>query len=127
VTYFEADLEDEITTSFPPPLFLASPVNLTEESARSGIEFGLSWDINDSLSFTGSASAAIALDYVGAQDDFNFGTFPATRVELDPYALLSATLEYPVAQGLALTLRGDNLKNGLRNQPVFYFVKSINL
>ncbi len=144
VTYFEADLEDEITTSFPPPLFLASPVNLTEESARSGIEFGLSWDINDSLSFRGSAShinsddtneeteirvpeftasgalnwqslskeglrAAIALDYVGAQDDFNFGTFPATRVKLDPYALLSATLEYPVAQGLALTLRGDNL------------------
>ncbi len=144
VTYFEADLEDEITTTFAPPLFLASPINLTEESARSGIEFGVSWEVSEALHFTGSAShidsddtdeaaeirvpeftasaalnwqstqkeglrAGIALDYVGTQDDFNFGTFPAERVELDSYALLSATFEYPVLQDFALTLRGDNL------------------
>ena len=144
MTYFEADLEDEITTTFAPPLFLASPINLTEESARSGIEFGVSWEVSEALHFTGSAShidsddtdeaaeirvpeftasaalnwqstqkeglrAGIALDYVGTQDDFNFGTFPAERVELDSYALLSATFEYPVLQDFALTLRGDNL------------------
>jgi vitamin B12 transporter len=50
-----------------------------------------------------------ALDYVGAQDDFNFGTFPSTRVTLDSYAMASVTAEIPVSERLAITLRGDNL------------------
>ena len=50
-----------------------------------------------------------ALDYVGTQDDFNFGTFPATRETLDSYALASLSGEYPISQMLSLTLRGENL------------------
>ncbi|WP_371395679.1 TonB-dependent receptor plug domain-containing protein [Fretibacter rubidus] len=50
-----------------------------------------------------------ALDYVGSQDDFNFGTFPAERVTLDSYVLLSATAAYPLTDRIALTLRGENL------------------
>ena len=53
--------------------------------------------------------AGVALDYVGSQDDFNFGTFPAARVTLDSYVLISATAEYPVFENLSLTLRGENL------------------
>ncbi len=50
-----------------------------------------------------------ALDYVGEQDDFNFGTFPATRVTLESYILASLTAEYPVSDRISLTLRGENL------------------
>lgn len=50
-----------------------------------------------------------ALDYVGEQDDFNFGTFPAARVTLDSYILASLTAEYPLSQRISLTLRGENL------------------
>jgi len=50
-----------------------------------------------------------ALDYVGEQDDFNFGTFPAARATLDSYVLASASAEVPVTENIAITLRGENL------------------
>ncbi len=50
-----------------------------------------------------------ALDYVGEQDDFDFGSFPSRRVTLDAYTLFSASLELPLTERLALTLRGENL------------------
>jgi vitamin B12 transporter len=50
-----------------------------------------------------------ALDYVGAQDDFDFGAFPAVRVELDAYVLASLAAELPLNERAVLTLRGDNL------------------
>jgi vitamin B12 transporter len=53
--------------------------------------------------------AGVAFDYVGSQDDFNFGTFPASRVNLDSYVLVSATAAYPITDKLSLTLRGENL------------------
>lgn len=51
----------------------------------------------------------VAVDYVGEQDDFDFGSFPARRVSLDSYILASATAEVPVNDWLLLTLRGENL------------------
>jgi vitamin B12 transporter len=51
----------------------------------------------------------VALDYVGYQDDFDFGSFPSRRVTLDAYTLFSASFEYPVAERIAFTLRGENL------------------
>lgn len=53
--------------------------------------------------------AGLAFDYVGEQDDFNFGTFPAQRVTLDSYVLTSASIEWPVLDDLAIMLRGENL------------------
>ena len=53
--------------------------------------------------------AGLALDYVGEQNDVNFGVFPGEIVTLDSYILLSATAEYPVTKNLSLTLRGENL------------------
>ncbi|MEO0816838.1 MAG: TonB-dependent receptor [Pseudomonadota bacterium] len=51
----------------------------------------------------------VAFDYVGEQDDFDFAAFPAARVTLDSYVLASATLEVPMGERLAFTLRGENL------------------
>ncbi len=51
--------------------------------------------------------AGLAIDYVGEQLDTDFGLFQT--VELDPYALVSATAEYPLTERLSLTLRGENL------------------
>jgi vitamin B12 transporter len=50
-----------------------------------------------------------ALDYVGEQDDFDFGSYPSRRVALDAYTLFSASLEFPLTERMALTLRGENL------------------
>lgn len=143
ITYFSAELEDEIFTSFTPS-FLSSPANRESESDRSGIEVSANYQLNDAISLSGFASnidsdddnnnpeirvpewtasasvnwesqvkdglrAGIAIDFIGDQDDFNFGTFPAQRINLDAYVLLSATAEYPVTDKLSLTLRGENL------------------
>lgn len=51
----------------------------------------------------------LALDHVGEQDDSDFGTFPARRVALKAYTLASMTVEYPVADRLSITARGENL------------------
>ncbi|MGB0907632.1 MAG: TonB-dependent receptor plug domain-containing protein [Maricaulaceae bacterium] len=143
LTYFDAQLENEITTNFTPS-FLSTPANLTGKSERSGVEIGVSKYFRNGVSLTGAATkissendsgddeirvpeftasaalnwdsqskdgfrAGLAVDYVGSQDDLNFGTFPAQRVNLDSYALVSASVEYPVLDRLSLTLRGENL------------------
>ena len=51
--------------------------------------------------------AGIAADFVGEQNDTDFGTF--STVALDPYWLVYATFEKPVTERLSLTLRGQNL------------------
>ncbi len=57
VTYFDATLEDEIFTNFAPPLFIASPVNLTAKSPRRGVEvsaqaaLGAQWRIAASYAY----------------------------------------------------------------------------
>lgn len=148
LTYFEADLEDEIYTSFSfnPDTFAfnSTALNRTGDSSRSGVEFALDWQIMDSLNLTTAFSditsendsgedeirvpdqtaslslgwqsanidglrAGLAIDYVGEQKDKNFGTFPATDVELDAYSLVSANVEIPVSDRLSVTLRGENL------------------
>lgn len=142
-TYFEAELEDEIFTSFNPD-FTSTARNRDGTSERSGFEFGLTWDATNALNINAQATLidssaedgsdeirvpretaslafdyrpdtwkggrfGLAFDYVGSQDDFDFGRFPARRVELDPYLLASATAEIPLRDRLSLTLRGENL------------------
>ena len=51
----------------------------------------------------------LAFDYVGDQDDFDFGVFPAARVALDSYVLASASAEIPLSDRLSVTLRAENL------------------
>ena len=154
VTYFDAELEDEITTRFNPD-FTSSPANLTEDSTRSGIEFAVDWAVSSNVNITGTLSniaaednngedeirrpettgsiaaiwqsrqkdglqIGVAADYVGSQDDFNFGAFPAARVTLSDYVLLSANAEYPVSDRVSITLRGENLLDE-KTQDLFSF------
>lgn len=143
VTYFDADLEDEIYTAFTPS-FLSTPMNRVGDSERSGVELGLGWTPTNELTITGQASFissesddgteeirvpeetaslsldyrpanaegyrfGAALDYVGDQDDFDFGSFPSRRVTMDSYVLLGASAEFPLNEAISLTLRGENL------------------
>jgi vitamin B12 transporter len=142
LTWFEAELEDEIYTAFT-PTFASTPENRVGGSDRSGVEAGFQFNPMEGLSFFGQATAfssenetgedeirvpdwtgslavdwrpqkdgarfGAALDFVGEQDDFNFGVFPQERVTLDSYVLLSATAEWPLTERISLTLRGENL------------------
>lgn len=142
ITYFEADLEDEIYTAFNPD-FTSTALNRAGDSRRSGIETSLAARLSDTLEiraqytsftseddtgqdeirvpdWTGSlavswqpldngARLGAALDFVGEQDDTDFAAFPAERVTLDAYTLLSATAEWPLTERISLTLRGENL------------------
>ncbi len=51
----------------------------------------------------------LALDHVGEQGDFDFGPFPARRVSLKAYTLASFTLDHPLTDRIAVTLRAENL------------------
>lgn len=51
VTYFNADLENEVFTDFgPPPTFIATPQNRTTESTREGVEVALRANIGPQVS-----------------------------------------------------------------------------
>lgn len=143
VTYFDAQLEDEITTQFNAD-FTSSPANLTDNSERSGVELTVDWVASEQISVNASATqltsedtsgadeirrpkitasaavqwrsavksglrAGLSVDYVGEQDDFNFGAFPAERVTLGAYTLVSASAAYPIHERLSLTLRAENV------------------
>jgi vitamin B12 transporter len=51
------------------------------------------------------------LTYVGARDDIDFTTFPATQVSLDPYALLAFTAQYQLTRQVSLFGRVENALN----------------
>ena len=54
VTYFEQDLENEITTLFPAPTFIGTPVNQTGTSERRGVEVTASMTLSDGLTMSGN-------------------------------------------------------------------------
>jgi len=111
ITYFDAQLEDEIFTRLN-LTGAATHIQSENDSAEDEVrvpEWTASAALNwQSLSKDG-LRAGVALDFVGSQDDFNFGTFPAQRVTLGSYALVSASAEFPVNPRISLTLRGENL------------------
>ncbi len=47
LTYFSSRLKDEIVTDFPPPLFIASPANLTQDTTQRGVEASFEARINN--------------------------------------------------------------------------------
>jgi vitamin B12 transporter len=50
VTYFDAELEGEIFTTFPPPTFIATPANRTTDSQQRGVEVSLNARLADQFS-----------------------------------------------------------------------------
>jgi len=65
-------------------------------------------------------TASLGVSYVGARDDLFFGTFPATRIRLDPYTLVNARLAYRVNDNAEVFVRGENLTN-VRYEDVFSY------
>ncbi|MEE8546512.1 MAG: TonB-dependent receptor, partial [bacterium] len=47
--------------------------------------------------------------YVGKRDDYDFSTFPATRVELGAYTLVNASATVELGEKITLTGRIGNL------------------
>lgn len=97
-----------------PSLTASGQVTLTESENDTGADEVRVPDTTASLAIdwqTGwrGLQAGAALDYVGEQNDFDFGAFPARRVQLDAYTLLSARLDYPLTTRWSVTLRGENL------------------
>ena len=140
VTYFEAELEDEIFTDF--GVFPATARNETATSTRHGVEVSVEATLHKSLTLSGSytytqseedgvtevrrpdhmaalnanyrfldekAQVNLNLVYNGEMEDFNFGTFPASRVTLDEYTLVSLGGSYEVAPGVSLFARAENM------------------
>lgn len=60
---------------------------------------------------TGPVTLGAAASYVGRRRDSDFNSFPAPRVTLDDYVLLSARAEYRIADKIGLFVRGENLAN----------------
>ncbi|MCC7412840.1 MAG: TonB-dependent receptor [Gammaproteobacteria bacterium] len=66
--------------------------------------------INLDYRFAGDRARVHAgVHYSGVQDDFDFAAFPAARVRLDDYVLVSAAARYRLSPRLALFARGENL------------------
>jgi len=139
VTYFNADLTDEIAG------FGNTIINLDGKSERQGVEVAvrsklLPWlfvgasytyldatdpDGNEEIrrprhagKFDLTAKFAegrgrfnFAVIYNGAMKDQNFGTFPATVVTLDEYVLVNAAVSYKVQENVELFARVQNLFN----------------
>lgn len=62
----------------------------------------------------------LAADYVGPFDDFDFSTFPASRVRLGDFMLLGLHARYRVAPGVNVFLRGENLLNQRYEEVLFF-------
>lgn len=56
VTYFNAELDDEIFTTFAPPFFVATPGNRTSTSTQQGVEVALAADFGSGFTFNGAYS-----------------------------------------------------------------------
>ncbi len=63
LTWFDAELEDEIFTTFPPPDFIATPDNRDTESKQQGIEVAATAQLGSGFSVDG------AYTYLDAEED----------------------------------------------------------
>lgn len=68
VTYFNADLENEIVSTFDTTTFLSSVANLTADSKRRGLEVSLTGRPMPNLSLTGSYAYTFTEDGTGSQE-----------------------------------------------------------
>jgi vitamin B12 transporter len=138
VTYFKADLENQIQGFF-------FPVNLPGISHRQGVEVGGRFAVTPGLTLGASYTYLDATDpdgsrsirrpehsgrldvdytfddgrarinaaamYNGEMLDTNFGPFPSVDVTLDDYLLLNVAASYRISPGVELYGRVENLLN----------------
>ncbi len=65
------------------------------------------FDLNRDFGSSGSVDLEVV--YVGKRDDYDFSTFPATRVELGAYTLVNASATVELGEKITLTGRIGNL------------------
>ncbi|QUL36537.1 TonB-dependent siderophore receptor [Erythrobacter sp. JK5] len=63
LTYFDAELENEIFTAFPPPDFIQTPGNRATDSTQRGVELAIAAQLGSGFSFNGAYS------FVDAEED----------------------------------------------------------
>jgi len=63
LTYFDAELENEIFTAFPPPTFIQTPGNRTTDSTQRGVEVSIAAQLGSGFSLNGAYS------FVDAEED----------------------------------------------------------
>ncbi|MEO0400110.1 MAG: TonB-dependent receptor [Pseudomonadota bacterium] len=96
VTYFNAELENEIFTQFNAD-FTSSPANRAGESGRDGVEFAGSWHATDWVTVTGAYS------HVNSTDD---GGTDEVRVPANT-ASLAVNWRSPDQEGLRVSIAAD--------------------
>jgi vitamin B12 transporter len=65
------------------------------------------FDLNRDFGSSGSVDLEVV--YVGKRDDYDFSTFPTTRVELGAYTLVNASATVELGEKITLTGRIENL------------------
>ncbi len=89
-TYTNTDTEDETTG-----------LNLLR---RPRDKFGVNVNYHFAM-----GNVNLGIVYVGERDDRDFSTFPATRLTLESYTLVSLALSYQVTENVQVSARVDNL------------------
>ena len=101
LTYFDAELENEIFTAFPPPNFIQTPGNRTTDSTQNGVEVAIAAQLGGGFSFNGAYS------FLDAEED---GVEEVRR----PDHLASAVLNWEapgntISANLAVRYNGEAL------------------
>jgi len=65
------------------------------------------FDVN--YSFLEKGNVNLEATYVGERDDNDYSTYPATRVEMDAYALVNLTASYDITKNIQIFGRVNNL------------------
>jgi len=68
MTYFRSRLSDEITTTYPEPLYLAYPVNVTGDSRRRGLELSLSSQLSQTFGIDANFTWLHSEDALGQEE-----------------------------------------------------------
>ncbi len=112
LTYFNAELDSEIFTTFAPPLFVATPGNRTTKSTQQGVEVALSAFLGGGFTFNGAYS------YLDAEEN---GAEEIRR----PGSLASAVLNWSAPKdkasvNLAMRYNGSALDNNFGTFPATF-------
>ncbi len=146
LTYFSAELENEITGGF-----FSSPVNLATTSEQQGVEATLDWKLGENWRLEASyawldaeqngvteirrpetsgsfglfwradgdrGGAGVIARHNGEVTDDDFATFPATRVTLDGFTLVNLTGDWRIGEHAELFARVDNATDETYEQVV---------
>ncbi|MEL6876920.1 MAG: TonB-dependent receptor, partial [Pseudomonadota bacterium] len=113
-TYFNAELDDEIFTTFPAPDFIATPANRDTESTQSGMEISLAAELGSGFSLDA------AYTYLDAEED---GVTEVRRPESIASAALSWTAPGDAASATLIVRHNGETEDVAFTDPSFIPVR----